>query len=100
MSRPVGIRPDAEREIASARDWYNDRQDGLGANFVLEVDAAIARIAEAPDLYAMRWPDIRSCRIQRFPYIVYYRWLPNRIEILAVLHGSRRPDTWSERVAG
>jgi plasmid stabilization system protein ParE len=99
MRLSVVIRPEAERDIASTRDWYDRRQDDLGTAFVLEVSAALERIAETPDLYAVRWPDIRSCRTRRFPYIVYYRWLPDRIEVLAVLHGSRRPDAWRSRAS-
>jgi plasmid stabilization system protein ParE len=33
-----------------------------------------------------------------FPYIVYYRILTGRIEVIAVLHGSRDPQTWKDRI--
>jgi plasmid stabilization system protein ParE len=36
--------------------------------------------------------------VKRFPYVVYYRVHPDRIEVIAVLHGSRHPRTWRGRI--
>ena len=97
MNLPLILRPEAEHDLASARSWYEEQRTGLGDELVSEVSAAFERIAEMPEMYAVAWEAVRSCRLRRFPYIAYYRVLEDRIEVLAVLHGSRDPETWRSR---
>ncbi|MCI0461367.1 MAG: type II toxin-antitoxin system RelE/ParE family toxin [Gemmataceae bacterium] len=88
MSLPVLLRPEAEQDVESARDWYEQQQAGLGQAF-------LDRLSEALD--GIVWQDVRACRLSRFPFVVYYRVLADRIEVLAVLHGSRDPAVWQGR---
>jgi hypothetical protein len=37
MSLPVVIRPEAEQDLLSARDWYDQQRFGLGDEFTAEV---------------------------------------------------------------
>ena len=64
--------PEARLEYLGAADFYEQRRPGLGANFSLEIEAAIERILEAPT----RWPvfegDVRRCLTHRFPYGILY----------------------------
>jgi hypothetical protein len=41
------------------------------------------------------------CRyvMKRFPFVVVYRVTTDRIEIIAVAHGSRKPGYWKKRLA-
>lgn len=39
MKRIIFIRPEAEQEIREAYSWYETQMSGLGANFILHVDA-------------------------------------------------------------
>lgn len=97
MSLPVVLRPEAEQDLISARDWYDRQRVGLGDTFSDQVSALFGRLADMPELFATRWQDIRACRVRRFPYVVYYRALADRVEVLAVLHTSRDPSTWRSR---
>ncbi|WP_417738002.1 type II toxin-antitoxin system RelE/ParE family toxin [Rosistilla oblonga] len=36
--------------------------------------------------------------MKRFPYVIVYRVATDRIEILAVAHGRRKPGFWKERL--
>ena len=38
------IRPEAERDIAEAYEWYEGREPDLGSEFLAEVDAAFSLI--------------------------------------------------------
>ncbi len=38
--------------------------------------------------------------VSQFPYVIYFRDLPQRIQVLAVLHTSRDPDVWRSRISG
>jgi toxin ParE1/3/4 len=97
MSLPLVVRTEAEEDLVDARDWYERQQPGLGSRFIHHVSAALDRIQDRPEMYSVTWEDVRSCRLRRFPFLVYYRILADRIEVLAVLHGSREPSVWHGR---
>ena len=97
MKLPVVLRPEAQQDLLSARDWYDQRQTGLGDTFAVQVSAVFDHLAAMPESFTVHWQDVRSCRLRRFPYVVYYRALADRVEVLAVLHGSRDPSAWQSR---
>jgi toxin ParE1/3/4 len=98
MSRTLEILPEAETDIASARRWYEDQREGLGEEFVAALDPVFARIVATPEMHQVIADGVRRSKASRFPYLVYYRVLADRVEVLAVLHGSRNPAEWRRRV--
>lgn len=96
MSRLV-IRPEAEADVAEAARWYEDRWQGLGTEFVEEVERALAAVAEEP----LRHPRIRAAArralTRRFPYAIFYLFDNKKVTVLAVVHTARRPGTWRRR---
>lgn len=97
MSRDAIFRPAAEKELREAHAWYEERHPGLGAAFLDEVDQAVDRVRESPELYAEIHGRIRRALILRFPYGLFYLVEPERIVVLAVFHGRRDPKIWKER---
>jgi plasmid stabilization system protein ParE len=97
MNLPVVLRPEAELDLISARDWYDRRRPGLGDEFTDQFAEFLDRVAAMPKLYAVIWQDVRACPLSRFPYVAYYRALTDRVEVLAVLHGSRDSSAWQSR---
>jgi hypothetical protein len=51
MIRRLVIRPEAEAEMTEAFDWYEERLPGLGASFLLCVDAVFRGIVRAPGVF-------------------------------------------------
>ena len=98
MSRIV-LRPAAETDLLQACDWYGRERPELADAFVDSFEAVLARIAVMPELYAIALNSIRWCKLRRFPYLVYYRVLSDRIEVIGVLHASRDPQMWQKRVS-
>jgi plasmid stabilization system protein ParE len=90
--------PEARLEYLEAAAFYEKRRAGLGAHFTIEVEATIGRILESP----ARWPvfeeDVRRCLTHIFPYGILYSVEGESILIVAVMHCSRRPGYWKERV--
>jgi hypothetical protein len=41
---------------------------------------------------------VRRTKLPGFPYLTYYRVLSDRVEVIAVLHGSRDPSVWQGRI--
>jgi toxin ParE1/3/4 len=98
MSLPVVLRPDATADLVAARDWYEQRRSGLGAKFVAAMDKMVSRIEATPELYAVVLKNVRRGKLRRFPYVVYYRVLADRVEVIAILHGSRDQRAWQSRL--
>ncbi len=96
MSLPVILGPAAAREFDEAAAWYQQHA-GRGEKFVDQVQKALDRIGQMPELYAVVYQDIRRVRVQQFPYNIYYRALFDRIEVIAVFHHKRNPKTWQSR---
>ena len=97
MSRPVILRPEAEEDMAAARDWYEQQRAGLGDEFIDEADRLFARLAATPEMHQVVLKDVRRGKLRRFPYVVYYRVRAKRVEVLAVMHGRRDPSAWHDR---
>lgn len=98
MKRVIYLGP-AEVELAEAAEYYDFQRQGLGRAFLDAVIAAEKRVRRNPRFWAFRLKPVRSCRIERFPYRLYYAEEPDRIVVVAVAHTSRHPDYWKGRLS-
>jgi hypothetical protein len=93
----VRLNEAAAVELDEAIAYLNVQQPGLGLELLDEVVAARDVIAGAPE----RWPEIESgvrrYRVRRFRYGIVYRIRPDHVEVIAVMHLSRRPGYWHGR---
>ncbi len=94
----IGFHPEAVKETEAAVDWYAKRSIRVARRFLFELELALRTVDASPD----RWPvldgNVRRILFRRFPYLLIYRAVGERIEILAVAHGYRRPGYWKTRV--
>ena len=92
------IIPLAQSDIAAAAKYYGQQLQGLGDEFLAEVDATMARITRDPLQFEQVRPGIRRCLLERFPYSIYYR-LPDALtlRIIIVRHHNRRPNVGMRR---
>lgn len=97
MSLPLILTPAAEADIANAKAWYNLQREGLGDEFVLCVEEALARIRRIPEGATEVYPGVRRVVMRRFPYGVFYRIDPDQIGVIAVYHSRRDPRGWQVR---
>lgn len=93
----VDFHPEAVAEARAAYAWYAQRDPRAAAAFGAELDRAIRRALESPGTWPAFQSGTRRCLLERFPFFVVYRELGDRLEILAVAHGRRRPGYWRER---
>lgn len=91
------VRPEAEQDLVEGRDWYERQRQGLGLEFLNEVDEVFDRIRKSPGLYAVAYRGVRPARLDRFPYVTYFRILDDVIEVIAVQQGSRHARRWQSR---
>jgi toxin ParE1/3/4 len=97
MSLPVVLLPEASRDVEEARDQLEARQAGLGQAFLNRLNEVLIRIGGMPEMYGVVWRNARAAKLNRFTYVVYYRVYDDRVEVLAVLHGSRDVSAWQSR---
>jgi plasmid stabilization system protein ParE len=91
------IRPEAEADLVSARDWYERQREGLGAAFLLCVEEVLEHIGRTPEMYTAVYRDVRRALTRRFPYAVYYWMAGNEVVVLGILHTRRDPREWQSR---
>jgi len=87
----------ADQEIADAVTWYNQQADGLGRDFLDDLDRTIRRLAAFPLSCPEIEPGLRRCILTRFPYGVIYGVEGDTIIVVAVAHLHRHPRYWAER---
>jgi toxin ParE1/3/4 len=92
MSYAVRIHTLAAADTVEAALWYDAQVSGLGAEFLAEVDAAIERLAVNPEIYAIRFADVRRAPVHRFKFFgLFYFIRGMEVWVMAVFHGSRQP---------
>jgi len=89
--------PAAVDEAEAALSWYAERSTQAASRFLADLERVLGEISEAPE----RWPQFdgpaRRMLLRHFPYAVIYRVAGDRVEVLAVAHGRRRPGYWKKR---
>ncbi len=97
MSLPVVLTPLAQAEYDQAFDFYEGRRAGLGIQFANRVKDVLDRIGANPKIHALVYGPVRRAVVKQFPFCIYYRELPDRVEVLSVFHTSRDPADWQTR---
>jgi len=98
MLRQVEYHPEAKLEIRNSAIWYDDKANGLGLEFLLELRNAESLIRKNPELWPSYEVGTRRCVMQRFPFAVIYLVSGEKIQIVSVAHCKRRPGYWKNRV--
>lgn len=95
--KSVSVHPAAASELEAATAWYLERSLSAAEGFVLEVEHALTRIAEAPERYPLTRFGRRRFVLLAYPFDLVYRIHAANIEIVAVAHHARRPAYWRGR---
>ena len=97
MNLPLAFHPDTYDEIDDARQWYERQRVGLGDDFLRALEDVFQHLSTMPMVNRVLYRDARRALLRRFPYGVYYRVLPDRVEVIAVQHLRRNPSSWQSR---
>ncbi|HWB64976.1 MAG TPA: type II toxin-antitoxin system RelE/ParE family toxin [Chitinophagales bacterium] len=98
MKYSLDFLPEAEYDVQEIYDWYELQLAGLGEDFLLSVDAALAGISRNPLTNEILYKGVRKAKTKRFPFGVFYIIDKNIITVIAIVHLSRHPRTWKKRV--
>jgi toxin ParE1/3/4 len=89
--------PKARAEFERSALFYDSKFPGLGLEFAIEVQAAVAFAFLHPEAGAPVADGFRRVVVRRFPYSVVYRSKADCIYIIAVAHQRRHPNYWNDR---
>lgn len=96
--KPVIIHSEAREELDRAIAYYQEQKAGLGLDFLSEVEQALGKIQQNPNLgESYKVSELRRYVIQRFPFLIFYAEFQEFIWVVAIAHGRRRPDYWRRR---
>ena len=93
----IHYHPDAVTEMTEAALFYEERQTGLGERLLHAIEEALEVINAHPTLWRPDRQGRRKYRVKRFPYLIIYKVMQQKIFILAIAHTSRKPGYWEPR---
>jgi plasmid stabilization system protein ParE len=90
----------AEDEIREATEWLEDQSSGLGDRLLDEVERAILLIRRQPNLGSpvKGVEGVRKMLLHRFRYVLIYRVHGEILQIISLMHTSRKPGYWIDRI--
>jgi plasmid stabilization system protein ParE len=96
----VEIHPEAQAELDAAIAWYEQQSQGLGLDFLDEVDWVIHLASTQPGIWRSYGDagGLRRLNTRRFPYSLIYRLGDERVQVIAIAHQHRKPGYWRSRV--
>lgn len=95
---PVQISSAASHDVRSAAKYYAEEGAGLARAFLDDFDRTCSLVAQAPEIGTPIGSGFRKLVMQRYPFIVIYRFEHGRAMVFAVGHQRRHPDFWLHRI--
>jgi hypothetical protein len=101
--REFRVEPIAQAEFADAAGWYEREREGLGSEFITEVDRVLTRIHDEPAFATApiaTVPDgvVRREFVHRFPYVVVFVETATVRKVIMIRRGSSHPARWRTRL--
>jgi len=83
--------------------WYARERSSLANDFVTVLAERLEEIQQSPRRFALletvkTGREIRRVLLARFPYLVVFEIVRDKPIVLAIMHTSRDPNYWLERV--
>ena len=94
MTHRLFVLPAVQDDIAAAAAWYDSERSGLGQAFLERIDGLLQQVTKAPYQFPTIQPGVRRGLTRRFPYGVYFMVSESRVDVLAVIHLHRHPESW------
>ncbi len=98
MSYEIIVHPEAAREVQEAFDWYEEKSEGLGLEFLRTADACLSGVKRNPLAFPMVYEQVHRALLRKFPYALFYIVKEEKVIVLACFHIKRSPVDWMRRV--
>lgn len=91
MKYQVIIPESVYRELQEVSGYYEAKQKGLGLKFIASWETAMQHVGEAPLLYQKKKKQLRTIKLNKFPYLLAFEIMGNNIYIYRLTHAQRHP---------
>ena len=85
------LRPLAALEVMEAYDWYESQRQGLGIEFLNELEIFYDKLLQNPYSHSYYQKPVRSGKIDRFPYVVIYETFDEVIVVYSIFMAKQNP---------
>jgi plasmid stabilization system protein ParE len=90
----------ADHDIQTAFNRYEEFQEGRGEVFIRHLDAALTLLRQHPEIAPVYGGRYRRMLIRDFPYGIFYEIHPTRIVVGAIVDLRQDPTTIRKKVLG
>ncbi|MEA3352707.1 MAG: type II toxin-antitoxin system RelE/ParE family toxin [Campylobacterota bacterium] len=97
--KPLSFHPDIVSDIKGSYEWYEEKLQGLGDSYLDELEDGYTAIQNFPETWATFQYGFKRYILNRFPFSIIYKSTEKEIFIIAVMHNSRRPNYWLDRIS-
>lgn len=93
----------AQTEFEESAGWYEMQREGLGFEFIAEVDRVLLRIAHQERFVTAAIADVeggvvRREFVERFPYVVVFVETNDQRRVIMIRRGTSDPVRWGSRI--
>lgn len=92
MGYRIVFRPLAMIDVLETYDWYQTQREGLGNEFLQELEIFQETLLLNPNIYSFYDEPVRQGRLRRFPYLVVYEVIDDSIVIYSVFMIKQNPE--------
>jgi hypothetical protein len=79
-------------EIQIAYQWYENQRQGLGDEFLFEIEKAFLLLKNNPHYYSFIYKTRRRLLIKKFPYKIIFEIFNYEVVIFALKHSRQKPE--------
>ncbi len=92
--KPITFHPDVEVGIQGSYAWYENELQGLGLQFIPELEQGFDAISYAPSTWVPFKHGFRRYILARFPFSIIYK---EKDDVVSIVN-SRKLKYWKERI--
>jgi plasmid stabilization system protein ParE len=99
MVYEIEITASAYDDIHEAFNYYKEISDRLGQNFYEDLLRQLFYVQTNPTYYSFYKENFRKKLLSRFPYLVIYNIMNDRVVVYAVVYGGKDPAKISKKIS-
>ena len=88
----LSVKQEADKEAVESFVWYEKQREGLGKEFLVQVEKCLNAISSSPLHYQKIYKQYRHIPVRRFPFVIIFEIEGNSVVVYSVFHTSRNPN--------
>lgn len=96
MPYSIIIREKAEKQIHQIYEWYEEKREFLGDDFLVEIENSVKILELNPEAFQVKFKSIRVIYTKHFPFGIFYSIEKQKVIIFAIFHVSQNPNLWKK----